>query len=100
MCCWHKGENNGAFTCRCKDCLLYAKLFNAVICCFEFTLWVGFTTVAPRLRGPERPVHQPRDQVFWSTALIDIELNSFLLTNMRVHEVYYNASRDTSCSSG
>src|SRR4051812_40170296 len=38
--------------------------------------------------------------VFWSTALIDIELNSFLLSNIRVHEVYYNASGDTACSSG
>src|SRR3954469_15443692 len=36
-------------------------------------------SVAPRLRGSERPVHQPRDQVFWSTAHIDIELKSFLL---------------------
>ena len=34
-------------------------------------------SVAPRLRGPERPVYQPRDQVFWHTALLDIELNRF-----------------------
>ena len=37
----------------------------------------GLDVVAPRLRGPECPVHQPRDQVFWSTTLLDIELNSF-----------------------
>src|ERR1041385_4708306 len=30
-----QGENNGACTCGCKDCLLYAKFFNAVVCCFE-----------------------------------------------------------------
>ena len=56
--------------------------------------------VAPPLRGPERPVHQPRDQVFWNTALLDIELNNFLLPTIGVHEVYYNASGDTTCSSG
>ena len=60
------------------------------------SLWVS---VAPRLRGPERPVYQPRDQVFWYTALLDIELNNFLLTEIGVHEIYYNASGDTSCSS-
>src|SRR3954464_5008395 len=48
-------------------------------------------TVAPWLRGPERPVIQPRDQVFWNTALLDIELNNFLLPQIRVHGVYYNA---------
>src|ERR1041385_5508601 len=37
--------------------------------------------VAPRLRAPERPMLQPRDQVFWNTALLDIELNNFLLPN-------------------
>ena len=52
-----------------------------------------------RLRGPERPVYQPRDHVFWYTALPDIELNSFLLTKIGVHEVYYNDSGDTACSS-
>src|SRR3954471_5089646 len=57
-------------------------------------------TVAPRLRGPERPVYQPRDQVFWHTALLDIELNNFLLTKIGVHEIYYNASGGTTCSSG
>src|SRR3954471_20731621 len=57
-------------------------------------------SVAPRFRGPERPVHQPRDQVFWHTSLLDIELNNFLLTKIGVHEVYYNASEDTACSSG
>ena len=60
-------------------------------------LWVY---VAPRLRGPEHPVYQRRDQVFWHTALLDIELNSFLLMKIGVHEVYYNASGDTACSSG
>src|SRR3954463_9692504 len=44
--------------------------------------------VTPRLRGPERPVYQPRDQVFWHTALLDIELNIFLLTKIGVHEIY------------
>src|SRR3954468_15886318 len=34
--------------------------------------------VTPRLRGPERPVYQPIDQVFWHTALLDIELNNIL----------------------
>src|SRR3954464_14678601 len=42
--------------------------------------------VAPQLRGPECPVYQPRDQVFWHTALLDIELNNFLLTKIGVHE--------------
>src|SRR4051812_8313481 len=56
--------------------------------------------VAPRLRGPERPVYQPRDQVFWHTALLDIELTNFLLTKIGVHEIYYNASGGTTCSSG
>src|SRR3954467_15517883 len=37
MCCCHKGENNGACAHGRKDCLLYAKYFNAVVCCFEFT---------------------------------------------------------------
>src|SRR3954462_5940016 len=27
MCCFHKGENNGACNRGCKDCLLYAKFF-------------------------------------------------------------------------
>ena len=48
--------------------------------------------LAPRLRGPERPVLQPRDQVFWNTTLLDIELNNFLLPTIRLQEVYYNAS--------
>ena len=58
------------------------------------------SVVAPRLRGPERPVYQPRDQVFWYTTLLDIELYNFLLTKIGVHEIYYNASGDTTCSSG
>ena len=39
-----QGENNGACTCGCKDCLPYAKFVNAVICCFGFALWVGLAT--------------------------------------------------------
>ena len=40
----HQGQNNGACSRGCKDCLPYAKFVNAVVCCFEFTLWVGLAT--------------------------------------------------------
>ena len=42
-------------------------------------MYVPVINVAPRLRGPERPVYQPRDQVFWYTALLDIELNNIII---------------------
>ena len=38
------GVKNGDCAYWCKSCLLYAKFVNAVVCCFEFTLWVGFAT--------------------------------------------------------
>src|ERR1043165_3676115 len=38
----HQGENNGACACGCKDCYFTQSSFNAVVCCFGFTLWVGF----------------------------------------------------------
>src|ERR1041384_52571 len=34
--------------------------FNAVVCCFEFTLWVGFTTfISPSTWGNQRGVRDP-----------------------------------------
>ena len=37
------------------------------------------SAVAPRLRAPECPMFQPRDQVFWNMAQLDTELNNILL---------------------
>ena len=74
-------------------------------CCRWWMRWTRTHTktpclvgVAPQLRGPESPVLQPKDQVFWNTKLLDIELNGFLLPQIGVHGVYYHASRGQACS--
>ena len=44
MCCCHQGKTTVLVLAGTRIVYFMQSSFNSIVCCFEFTLWVGFTT--------------------------------------------------------